>query len=149
MRRATFDLGLGVVRVRGGKQKITVWIGRFTRDGFIHLPLIHFASPPRLLIDFKNSKWLTYFGILLCICYCFSHLIGLLSVIWLSLFYKSTRFFIYFLFLSDEARANARNVRLFYPYWQYTDLFIFRFVSLLCLCSTLCIYVYIFSQYKN
>ena len=23
-------------------------------------------------------------------------------------------------------RANARNVRLYYPYWQYTDLFIFR-----------------------
>ena len=37
------------------------------------------------------------------ICYCFSHLIGLLSVKWLSLLYKFTRvFFIYFLFLSDE-----------------------------------------------
>ena len=23
---------------------------------FIHLPLIHFALPPRLMIDFKNSK---------------------------------------------------------------------------------------------
>ena len=34
-------------------------------------------------------------------------------------------------------RANARNVRLYFPYWQYTDLFIFRFVSLLCLRSTL------------
>ena len=34
-------------------------------------------------------------------------------------------------------RANARNIRLYYPYWQYTDLFIFRFVSLLCLRSTL------------
>ena len=30
-------------------------------------------------------------------------------------------------------RTNARNVRLYYPYWQYTDLFIFRFV-ILCLC---------------
>ena len=69
---------------------------------FIHLTLIHFAPPPRLLIDLKNSKWLTYFCILLCICYCFSHLIGLLSVTWLSLLYKFTRFFIYFLFLSDE-----------------------------------------------
>ena len=39
---------------------------------------------------------------LLCICYCFSHLIGLLSVTRLSLLYKFTRFFIYFLFLSDE-----------------------------------------------
>ena len=31
-----------------------------------------------------------------------SHLIGLRSVTWLSLLYKFTRFFIYFLFLSDE-----------------------------------------------
>ena len=49
------------------------------------------------------------------------------------------------MFLSDEGpnyvslwrRANARNVRLYYPYWQYTNLFIFRFVSLLCIRSTL------------
>ena len=33
--------------------------------------------------------------------------------------------------------ANARNVRLYHPYWQYTDHSIFRFVSLLCLRSTL------------
>ena len=45
-----------------------------------------------------------YFCILLCICYCFSHLIGLLSVTWLPLLYKFTRFFIYFLFLSDEGQ---------------------------------------------
>ena len=32
---------------------------------------------------------------------------------------------------------DARNVRLYYLYWQYTDLFIFRFLSLLCLRSTL------------
>ena len=69
---------------------------------FIHLPLIYFPPPPRLLIDFKNSKWLTYFCISLCICYCFSHLIGLRSITWLSLLYKFTRFSIYFLFLSDE-----------------------------------------------
>ena len=30
-----------------------------------------------------------------------------------------------------------RRVRLYYPYWQYTNLFIFRFVSLLWLRSTL------------
>ena len=56
------------------------------------------------------------------ICYCFSHLIGLLSVTWLSVFYVIS--------ISLWRRANARNVRLYYPYWQYTDLFIFRFVSL-------------------
>ena len=33
--------------------------------------------------------------------------------------------------------ANARNVRLYYPYRQYTNHFIFRFVSLLCLRSAL------------
>ena len=37
-------------------------------------------------------------------------------------------------------RDNARNVRLYYPYWQYTDLFIFRFVSPLCLRSRLRLY---------
>ena len=35
---------LGVVRMGGAKQKIT-------EDN----PLIHFAPPPRLLVDFKNS----------------------------------------------------------------------------------------------
>ena len=88
--------------------------------------------PARLLIDFKNSKWLTvpilasYYA-LLCICYCFSDLIGLLSVTWLSLLYKFTRFFYYLFSVSLWRRANARNVRLYYLYWQYTNLFIFRF----------------------
>ena len=65
---------------------------------FVHLPLIHFAPLPRLLIDFKNSKWLTYF----CIYYAFV----IVSLTWLAYFlshdylsYKFTRFFIYFLFL--------------------------------------------------
>ena len=101
---------------------------------FIHLPLIYFAPPPRLLVDFKNSKWLTYFCILLCICYCFSHLIGLLSVTWLSLIYIHS--FFYLFSVSLWRRANSRNVRLYYPHWQYTyytDLFIVRFVFLLCL----------------
>ena len=75
------------------------------------LPRIHFEPPPRLLIDFKNSKWLTYFCILLCICYCFSHLIGLLSVTWLSLLYKFTRFLNLFS-VSLWRRANAR------PKWR-------------------------------
>ena len=78
-----------------------------------------------------------FYYALLCICYYLSHLIGLFSVTWLSLLYKFTRFFIYFLHVSLWRRANARNVRLYYPYWQYTNLFIFRFVSLLCLRSTL------------
>ena len=66
---------------------------------FIHLPLIHFAPPPRLLIDFKNR--LTYFDILLWFV--------IVSLTWLAYFlshdyfsYKFTRFFIYFLLRSDE-----------------------------------------------
>ena len=46
-------------------------------------------------------------------------------------------------------RANARNFRLYYPYWQYTDHFIFRFLSLLCLRSTLCLYIYIYVYIWN
>ena len=45
---------------------------------------------------------------------------------------------------SPERRANARNVRLYYPYRQYTDHVIFRFVSLLCLRSTLRLFVHIY-----
>ena len=77
---------------------------------FIYLPLIHFVLLPRLLIDFKNSKWLTYFCILLCIllciCYCFPHPIGLFFVTWLSLSYKFTRFF-YLFSVSLWRRVNA------------------------------------------
>ena len=43
-------------------------------------------------------------------------------------------------FLSEVSlwrRTDPRNVRLYYQYWQYSNLFIFRFVSLLCLRNTL------------
>ena len=53
-----------------------------------------------LLIDFKYSKWLAYFCILLCICYYLTWLADFLSRDYL--LYKFTRFFIYFLFLSEE-----------------------------------------------
>ena len=67
------------------------------------------------------------------------------------------------LFLSPDwltlrRRANARNVRLHYPYWQYTDLFIFRFLYFdlyLCLPSTLRLFnksftfTLHFSKYSN
>ena len=42
--------------------------------------------------------------------------------------------------LWQRACANARNFRLYYPYWQYTNLFIFRFVSLLYLYTAHYIY---------
>ena len=38
---------------------------------------------------------------------------------------------------TSEGRATAQNVRLYYPSWQYTDIFIFQFESLLCLRTTL------------
>ena len=37
----------------------------------------------------------------------------------------------------------------YYPYWQYIDLFIFRFASLLCLRSTLRIYSYKFLEIQR
>ena len=54
------------------------------------------------------------------------------------LFKKAIYIIIFYLFsVSLWRRANARNVRLYYPYRQYTNLFIFRFVSEHCLRSTL------------
>ena len=41
------------------------------------------------------------------------------------------------MFLSDEGPMLETLDYIYYPYWQYIDLFIFRFVSLLCLRSTL------------
>ena len=40
-----------------------------------------------------------------------------------------------FLFLFDEG-PTLKTLDYEYPYWQYTNLFIFQFVSLLCLRST-------------
>ena len=124
---------------------------------------------------------------LLCFCYCFSHLICLHSVTWLLLISIFTLIFMYFLFLSDEKpllktldytvrigststflyfdlllimhyyafimhllciyyafiivsyiyslfslftvsvwrTTNARSVRVYYPNWQFTNIFIF------------------------
>ena len=54
------------------------------------------------------------------------------------LFKKAIYIIVFYLFsVSLWRRAFARNVRLYYPYRQYTNLFIFRCVSLLCLRSTL------------
>ena len=49
-------------------------------------------------------------------------------------------------YVSLWRRANARNVRLYYPYWQYTDHFIFIFLSLLCLRSKL---LYVYFKYSS
>ena len=94
---------------------------------FIHLPLIHFVPPPRLLIDFKNSKWLTYFCILL---YIIMHLLLFLSPDWLTFCHMiispfTIHLFFYLFSVSLWRRANARNFRLYYPYWQYTPTFLY------------------------
>ena len=75
------------------------------------------------------------FWLVIGICYCFSHLIGLLSVTWLSFLYKFTRFFIYFLFLTDEVPMLET--------WDYTVLSVLEvhrpflyfdlYISLLCI----------------
>ena len=43
-------------------------------------------------------------------------------------------------------RETITNVRLYYPYRQYTYLFIFQFVSLLCLHSTLRLFLLLLCQ---
>ena len=108
---------------------------------FIHHLLIHFAHPPRLLIDFQNSKWLTHFCILCII----MHLL-IISLIWFAYFLSQYYFFhinqslvfvIYFMFLSDEEPTFKTLDFAFYIGFLYFYLFIFRFVSQRCLRSTL------------
>ena len=68
-------------------------------------------------------------------CYCFSHQIFCHMIFFLVYIY------IHSIFYSSNGslwrRANARNVRLRFPYREYTNLFIFRFVSQHCLRRTL------------
>ena len=69
--------------------------------------IFHRCKPMHNLNKFCHSlrhEMVSHLCIILCICYRLSHLIGLFSVTWISLWYKCTRFFIYFLFLSDEGR---------------------------------------------
>ena len=49
-------------------------------------------------------------------------------------------------FLSEK---GPRNVRLYFPYRQYTNLFIFRFVSQHYLCSTLRLFQMLYVVYIN
>ena len=71
--------------------------------------LIHFAPPPRLLIDFKSSKWPTHFGLLLCI---IMHLLLFFWPDWIicchliiSFIKMHPFYFLYFLFHSDEEQT--------------------------------------------
>ena len=54
-------------------------------------------DPSTLKIAIDLPIFASYYA-LLCICYCFSHLIGLLSVTWLSLLHKFTHFLFIFCF---------------------------------------------------
>ena len=100
----------------------------------------HFAPPPRLLINIKNSKWFKYFCILLSI---IMHL-TLTSLICLAYFLSHDIFshinslgFLFIFCFSDEGSIHSKRLSLpSYPYRQYTNLFIFRFVSEPCLRST-------------
>ena len=78
---------------------------------YVHPPPTYSLCASASFTDrLKNSKWLTHFCILLCICYCFSQLIGLFSVTWSFLLYKFTRFILFFYFVSLWRSAYARNV---------------------------------------
>ena len=63
------------------------------------------------------------------------------------LLFQMVYIYIYIYMVSLWRRANARNVRLHYPYWQYTDLFIFRScISNLPTQHTTFIYIYIHEE---
>ena len=70
-----------------------------------------FLHPIKHLLLFLSPDWLTF-------CHVIISLIQIHSVL-------------YLFSVSLWRRANAQNVRLYYTYWQYTDLFIFRFVKIL------------------
>ena len=70
-----------------------------------------FASYYAFVIVIVTLTWLAYF----------CHVI-------ISLILIHSAFYLFS--VSLWRRANARNVRLYYPYWQYTDLFIFLGVSI-------------------
>ena len=64
-----------------------------------------FTSRLRLVYSSTLNIGNDYFCVFLCIiniCYCFSHMLVLFSVTWLALLHKFTRFFTYFLSLSDK-----------------------------------------------
>ena len=89
----------------------------------------YFAPPPRLWIDAKKcSRWLACFCILLSI---IMHLLLFLSPDWLTfchMIISCVNSLVFYLFsVSLWRRADARNVRLYYPYWQYTNLLYFDF----------------------
>ena len=69
------------------------------------------------LLLFLSPDWLIF-------CYVIISLIYIHSVL-------------YLFSVSLCRRANARNVRLYYPYWQYTNHFTFRAVLLLPVCQLL------------
>ena len=114
---------------------------KFTLDWNINLSLYLLLTPQLInpahvflsFINFKtDSKWI---GVPTFTSY-------LVSLNWLAYFltrdyfsYDSRGFDIFY--VSLWRTANARNIILDYSYWQYTNLFIFQFVSLHCLRSTL------------
>ena len=113
----------GLTSPRFSQNKLNIEIQFCNEQLTVYCIYIHFAPPPRLLVDFKNSNWMTYLFLhLICI---IMHLLLFLSPDWLifchmiiSLYINSLVLNLFSVFL--WRRANARNVRLYYPYWQYT-----------------------------
>ena len=125
-----FIVSVFVEHFCGQKQWLLTFSLHCLYSMFIHLPLIRFAPPLRLLIDLAND--LPIFAIAYYYAYYYAFLIVFLT--WLAYFlsHEFTRFFI---FCFSLTKGNVS--RLYHPYRQYTDLFIFRFVSLLYVRRTL------------
>ena len=85
---------------------------------FIHLPLNHFVPPPCLHLIMH------YYAFVIT---SLTRLAYFLSHDYLSYMYINSLGFLFIFCLILCRRSNAQNVRLYYSYWQYTNLFIFRF----------------------
>ena len=94
---------------------------------------------PRLLINFKNRKWLTV-PTFASSCALFMHYFDIVSFTWSAYFMSHDYFspinslcFDLFCFslMNVLPTLENRNVRLYYPYRQYTNFFLFLFVCVL------------------
>ena len=79
---------------------------------YVHPPSSHLLrTPPRLLIDFKNSRWLAWVCILSCI---IMHLLLFLLPDWITFCHMIISYIFYLFSVSLWWRANTQNVRVYY-----------------------------------
>ena len=122
----TFDIGScsdDYLRIQDGKSQYSSQIARLTYNNM----------PPKIITSGLSAFRLTFESYA---CPNKSRHQGFNATFWVTGMTNNVYWNLSW-FLSIWRRVNARNVRLHYPYRQYTDLFIFWFASVLYLRSTL------------